>query len=217
MKSLQNNYDPVAAYYDLLSKLIFGRAEMDAQVRFLDRLSVGDQVLVVGGGTGWILEEMAAIRPEGLGITYVESSRKMMSKAKRRPVGKNKVSYVLAPVEEFQTRERYDYILTGFFFDNFSTEHCRIIIQKLDCFLKTKGFWCNADFYCSKETSPIWQQVLLRSMYISARIICNVQARRLPDTEPVFRAAGYEQLFTRQFYHGMIRSILYQKNDRQTV
>ena len=211
MNSLQNNYDPVADYYDVLSKLVFGRAEIDAQVRLLGNLSFGDRILVVGGGTGWILEEMALIQPEGLKITYVECSGKMMSKAKRRASGKNEVSYVLARVEEFQTEEQYDYILTGFFFDNFSTEYSCNIIQRLDALLKNKGFWCFADFSCSKEKNPLWQRLLLQSMYISARIICRVKASRLPDMEPLFEAAGYEQLSTHRFYYGMIKSILYQK------
>jgi ubiquinone/menaquinone biosynthesis C-methylase UbiE len=210
MKS-QNNYDPVASYYDVLSRLIFGRAEIDAQVCLLDHLSVGDRILVVGGGTGWILENMSTIQPEGLEITYIEASRKMMMKAKRRVTGKNKVSYVLAPVEEFQTTERYDYILTGFFFDNFSTEHSRSIIRQLHPLLRTDGFWCFTDFYSSGENSPLWQRALLQSMYFYTRIVCNVQAGCLPDTEPIFQAAGYEQLSARTFFHGMIKSILYQK------
>jgi ubiquinone/menaquinone biosynthesis C-methylase UbiE len=211
MEFLQNNYDPVASYYDVLSRLVFGRAEIDAQVCLLGNLSTGDRILVIGGGTGWILAEMALIQPHGLKITYVESSGKMMSKAKRRTCGKNEVSYVLAPVEQFQTDERYDYILTGFFFDNFSTEHSHFIFQQLDVLLKRKGFWCFADFSCSKETNPLWQRVLLQSMYISARFLCHVEAAFLPDTEPLFELAGYKQLLTRQFYYGMIKSILYQK------
>jgi ubiquinone/menaquinone biosynthesis C-methylase UbiE len=211
MEYIQNNYDPVAGYYDFLSKLVFGRAEIDAQVWLLGHLTGGERILVVGGGTGWILEEIAMIQPENLKITYIESSGKMMSKAKKRNTGKNTVSYVLAPVETFQSDERFDYILTGFFFDNFSTEHSRVIIQQLDRLLGEKGCWGFADFHCSTETNPLWQRLLLQSMYIATRLLCKVQAGQLPDTEPLFEATGYEQRATRRFYHGMIKSILYQK------
>ncbi len=211
MEFLQNNYDPVASYYDALSRLVFGRAEIDAQVCLLRNLSIGDNILIIGGGTGWIVEEITLIRSEGLKITYVESSRKMMAKAKKRDGGKNEVSWVLAPVEEFMTDERFDYILTGFFFDNFSTEHSRFIVGQLNGLLKANGFWCFADFACSKQTTPLWQRMLLQSMYLSARFICRVQAASLPDMEPLFRAAGYDQVFARRFYHGMITSVLYLK------
>ena len=63
-------------------------------------------MLIVGGGTGWILEEIADRYPAGLRITYVELSREMMRLARRRRVGASVVSFVELPVEEFVAVER---------------------------------------------------------------------------------------------------------------
>src|ERR1700761_5576970 len=112
-----NNYDSVARYYDGLSRLVFGRTEIDAQLGLLRYVKPGDRLLIVGGGTGWILEDMGRIFPEGVSITYVEPSGQMMAIARRRNWGKSVVRFVQMPIEEFATFERYDCILTGFVFD----------------------------------------------------------------------------------------------------
>jgi ubiquinone/menaquinone biosynthesis C-methylase UbiE len=207
----QNNYDPIANYYDLLSRLVFGRTEIRAQVEMLGYLQAGSRVLVVGGGTGWILEEFAAIYPDGLHITYVEPSDRMMALAKKRDWRDNTVLFVQLPVERFVTEDRYDCILTGFVFDNFCPELTEMVIGLLHPLLKDRGYWLFADFYCPKKEGKLWQQVMLRSMYLSARLILKVEASRLTDTEPLFALAGYRQVWTGFHYGRFIKSIVYQK------
>jgi ubiquinone/menaquinone biosynthesis C-methylase UbiE len=85
---LPSNYDNSAWFYDRLSRIILGKALIRAQTTFLPYLSLpNSKVLIAGGGTGWILEEIAKVHPSGLHITYVELSEKMMAlctKKKRR-------------------------------------------------------------------------------------------------------------------------------------
>jgi ubiquinone/menaquinone biosynthesis C-methylase UbiE len=207
----QNNYDPIANYYDLLSRLVFGRAEIRAQVEMLGHMQAASRVLVVGGGTGWILEEFAAIYPDGLYITYVEPSGRMMALAKKRNWRHNTFLFVQLPVEQFVTDDRYDCILTGFVFDNFSPGHAGRVIGLLHPLLKDSGYWLFADFYCPKKEGKLWQRVLLTSMYLSAKLILKVSASRLTDTEPLFAVAGYRQVWTGYYYSRFIKSIVYQK------
>ncbi len=206
-----NNYDSVAGYYDLLSRLVYGRAEVNAQVELLKRLSPGNHLLIVGGGTGWVLEELAKLFPMGMRIVYVESSEKMMQKAKKRRCGKNAVEFVSMPVEDWKSDEAFDAILTGFFFDNFSEEHAAAILHALDPRLKKGGYWLNADFYCPKGWRRWWQRFLLRSMYIMTRILCKVEADRLPDMEKLFWEATYKKLQTTYYYQQFIQAVVYQK------
>jgi ubiquinone/menaquinone biosynthesis C-methylase UbiE len=126
-----NNYDPLARYYDFLSRLVYGRTQVDAQVQMLDQVRPGDKLLIVGGGTGWILETLAALYPNGLQITYVEPSKVMIRLARRRKRGGHTISFVELPIEQFVTDERFDCILTGFLFDNFSQEHTEATIRAL--------------------------------------------------------------------------------------
>jgi SAM-dependent methyltransferase len=100
-----NNYDIIARRYDFLSRLVFRQAQVRAQVQLLAYLDDGERILIVGGGTGWILEALTAARPSGLKITYVEISANMLALAARRNYGRNEVIFVHAPVEEFVTGE----------------------------------------------------------------------------------------------------------------
>jgi ubiquinone/menaquinone biosynthesis C-methylase UbiE len=206
-----NNYDPVARYYDFLSQLVFGRTEIDAQVELLDRVRPGDKLLIVGGGTGWILEKLAAIYPDGLQITYVESSRVMMALARKREWAGHSVSFVQLPIEQFVTDERFDCILTGFLFDNFRQEQAEQTVRGLDGLLLGGGYWLFADLHYPPKGGTWWQGLLLRSMYWAARWICRVEANRLPDMEVCFEAVGYKVMRRAFYYQGFIQAVVYKK------
>jgi ubiquinone/menaquinone biosynthesis C-methylase UbiE len=206
-----NNYDPIARYYDFLSRLFFGRTEIEAQVGLLASVVPGSRMLIVGGGTGWILEEIAVRYPAGLRITYVESSGEMMRRARRRAVGANMVSYVEGPIEEFVVEEKYDSILTGFLFDNFSAGLAERVVGQLCPMLERDGCWLFADFYYKRRQSRFWQGLMLGLMYFSARLICKVDARELPDMDGFFARAGFVPVQVSWYYRGFIKAVAYRR------
>ncbi len=205
---MANNYDPIAKHYDLLSWLFFGRTEINAQLELLAYVKPGSSLLIVGGGTGWILDELASRYPEGLCVTYVEPSGKMMALSQKRNLGGNKVRFVQLPIEQFVTEERYDCILTGFVFDNFSHEKAARVIGLLHPLLTEGGHWLYADFHCPPRKGKLWQRMLLRTMYFSARLICKVEANDLPDAEALFAAEGFGVVTSSYRYGGFIKSIV---------
>lgn len=206
-----NNYDPIARYYDLLSRMFFGRSEILAQVGLLGYVRAGSRMLIVGGGTGWILEEIAVRYPAGLRITYVESSGEMMRRAKRRRVGASVVSFVKLPVEEFVTDEGFDCILTGFVFDNFSDQLADRVMRRLCPMLASDGCWLFADFYYRRGEGRFWQGLMLGTMYFSARLICRVDARELPDMDGLFARSGLEPVHVSWYYKGFIKAVAYRR------
>ncbi|HET6252869.1 MAG TPA: methyltransferase [Puia sp.] len=206
-----NNYDSIAKYYDRIHHLVFGQSEINAQVDLLGYVRPGDRLLIVGGGTGWILEKIAAIFPSGLEITYIESSARMMELTKTRKWGQSRVELVNSGVEEWKARMEYDCILTGFFFDNFKESHAVEIVKRLTPCLKTGGYWLDADFFYPKKRGKLWQAILLYSMYWSARLICGVEAKRLPDMDRIFGEEGYGVLYTTFHYQRFIRSVVYRR------
>jgi ubiquinone/menaquinone biosynthesis C-methylase UbiE len=212
---MSNNYDPVARYYDFLSWLVFGQAEINTQMEMLGYLIPGSRVLIVGGGTGWILEKIAAVQAGGMNITYVESSPRMMELSRKRNCGHNSVEFVLLPIEEFVAPASFDCILTGFVFDNFSADKARAVVRQLDLVLREGGYWLYADFYLPKQKRKLWKAVLLKAMYIAARVICKVEASKLPDMGAIFGEAGYETVYASFHYSRFIQSVVYRKNDRQ--
>ena len=93
------NYNNSAWFYDRLSRVIYGRAIIRSQVYLLGHIPAGSRVLIAGGGTGWILEELARLQPSGLKITYVEISAKMMALSRKRNAGNNEVIFINEAVE----------------------------------------------------------------------------------------------------------------------
>jgi ubiquinone/menaquinone biosynthesis C-methylase UbiE len=106
------NYDNIARVYDLLSRVIFGRHIEQAQVCMLEYVPSGSSILIVGGGTGWILEKLSDQYPHGLQIDYVEISAEMIVLSEKRNHKENVVNFINKPIEEFISDKSYDVIIT---------------------------------------------------------------------------------------------------------
>jgi ubiquinone/menaquinone biosynthesis C-methylase UbiE len=206
-----NNYDRTAGFYDFLSRAIFFRAQVKAQTNQLRFIPAGCRVLIVGGGTGWILEEIAKVHPAGLHITYIEISASMIEKAKKRAHGNNAVHYIHSPIETYTDEARYDVIQTAFLFDNFSAGRIDQVFSKLHNLLKPDGLWLFSDFNPRLESGRIWKSILLHIMYFFFRVIANVEAKKLTDITPWFDAEGYTPIDQRQYYRHFIKSIIFQR------
>jgi ubiquinone/menaquinone biosynthesis C-methylase UbiE len=205
---MKNNYDNVASFYDTLSKLVFSRSQVKAQVALLPHIRPNSRVLIVGGGTGWILEEIARIQPETLDIIYVEISARMIALSEKRNTGGNKVTFLNQGIEQFETKEPFDVIITPFLFDNFAKERAEQVFHQLNRLAKDK--WLFIDFV--PKQSHRWQKWLLNSMYVFFRLLCNVEATHLADMQPFFEAAGYHPIQNAYYYFGFIKSIAYEKS-----
>jgi ubiquinone/menaquinone biosynthesis C-methylase UbiE len=215
-----NNYDIIARWYDFMSRLVFRQTQVRAQVELLTYLDDGARILVVGGGTGWILDALGARRPSGLRITYVEISANMLALAQKRDWGKNEAVFVHAPIEQFAGGPapaaplggHFDSILTGFLFDNFSPGRAAQVFRQLDALLRPGGAWLFTDFFYQKGRGPFWQRLLMKAMYLFFRLVCRVEAKRLTDMAPYFEEAGYRETCSAFYYGGLIRAAAYRKS-----
>jgi ubiquinone/menaquinone biosynthesis C-methylase UbiE len=209
---MKNNYDNIARYYDFLSRLVFRTTQRDAQTALLPFIEKNSTVLIAGGGTGWILEEMANICPAGLHIYYVEISANMIALAKERKYQQHEVTFINMAVEDFggPPSGTFDVIMTPFLFDNFAKERIRPVFLHLHNMLRPGGKWLFTDFHY-QQVAPLWQRVLLRSMYVFFRILCRVEADALADIEPLFRDHHYTTLYEAFYFRKFIRSAVYRK------
>jgi len=210
---MKNSYDKLAWAYDPLSRLVFFKAQVSAQVCLLPYIPKNSNILIAGGGTGWILEELSKIHPSGLTIVYVELSQKMIEKAQRRDYKNNKVIFINQAMEDFETEDKYDVIMAAFFFDNFTEDKAGTIFHQLDNKLKPNGLWLFSDFIFNKSTGKPWQAWLLRIMYLFFKITCNIEARHVVDMQLFFKSAGYKKLFETYRYGKFIKSDVYRKTD----
>lgn len=206
-----NNYNKIASFYDALAKLVFGQAQIDAQKDQLAYLNPGDKILIVGGGTGWILDEIAKLFPQKTTVDFVEASAKMIAIAKKRRVSYGLVAFINIPIEEFRPNKKYDVVITSFFFDNFNQEHAKKNFSIIDNCLKKNGLWFFSDFYVRQINKTTWKSLMLKVMYLFFNLTANVEAKRLVSMQSVFKDNGFEAVTERWHYKRFIRAVVYKK------
>lgn len=205
----QNNFNTIAPLYDGLSNLVFGSKIRKAQVNSLSFILPGSKVLITGGGTGWILDELAKIFPSGLDITYLDKSPKMIELSKKRNMASNKITFMCSDVEDTNlNQQEYDVILTPFFLDCFSQATAETVCIKLDTCLKNGGMWIYDDFHLSPQ-SKSGQKILVKTMYVFFKLFSKIQADRLPDLDVFF--SKYALVSQKTYYTNFIRSQVFRK------
>jgi len=207
-----NNYDAIASNYDMLSRMVFFKSQVKAQIAQIKFIPSRSNILIVGGGTGWILEEISKVYSEGLKITYVEISEKMIRLASKRSAKGNILEFVNLPIEDFLDDCRYDVVITAFLFDNFKEERIQQVFSKLNHMLKPSGLWLFSDFEHPENGGSKWQEWLLNTMYYFFGKIAHVEATALIPVRPYFMAKNYKSLDIQMYYQGFIKAIVYKKS-----
>jgi ubiquinone/menaquinone biosynthesis C-methylase UbiE len=202
------SYDIVAPFYDRLAKVVFGDEILRAQRFLLESIRPGSEILIVGGGTGQLLEDICKQYRSGLRIHYIELSEKMLALSRKRYTAQNELYFVNAAVQQVRLDCMFDVIITPFLFDNFSAGTCRFVFEKLNEALKPKGVWLYADFKIKKE-KEWWQKPLLSLMYIFFKVWCGIEANRLHETDSIFTQHNFKVLRSKTFYHDFILSAVY--------
>ena len=200
------NYNNSTWFYDPASKLIYGKSLIQAQAFLLRFIPAKSKILIVGGGTGWILAEIAKIHPSGLKITYVEIAPKMMALSKKRDAGNNDIDFINDAIENVDLQNGYDVIITPFLFDNFTEDNFQKIFGHIHPALKPNALWLNTDF---RPTGKWWQNILLGSMFLFFRLICRIEAKKLPGIQATFVKYGYLAIEQRSFFGDFILSSAY--------
>jgi ubiquinone/menaquinone biosynthesis C-methylase UbiE len=203
------NYDHIAPVYDLLSRVVFGRQIEAAQVCLLKFIPPHSRILIVGGGTGWILEKLAEEHGLGLKIDYVESSARMITLSRKRDIKDNTVNFINLPIEKYMSENLYDVIITPFIFDNFRLGKIQMVFDKLDARLMRGGMWLHADFVYDKKKPSLWQKLLLKIMYFFFRLTAGIETQELIAMDGYF--ITYLKEFEAYHYAGFIRSAVYRK------
>ncbi|MFD2148089.1 class I SAM-dependent methyltransferase [Mucilaginibacter antarcticus] len=172
----------------------------------LPYITANATILIVGGGTGWVLDEITRFHPAGLKITYVEVSEKMMAKSRKRHIGQNEINYINEPIQDTRLTDNYDIVITAFLFDNFKVDILQKVFAVLHRRLKQNGLWLNTDF---QLTGKWWQSVMLKSMLQFFRTLCDVEASALPDIDGLFK--DYQTIESKTFFGDFISSKVFKK------
>jgi ubiquinone/menaquinone biosynthesis C-methylase UbiE len=212
------SFQQAAWYYDTLAKLVFGRSIENAQLAHLSTLSPKSKVLIIGGGSGWILEAIIA-HTASLEITYLETSTAMLNQARKRYEAiqrktylHTKVHFVQGSAEDLSETLQFDALATFFLLDLYNTNDAWQLMSDLYRRLKHEGLWLYADFEQPRSGwKSYWQNWLLRMMYLFFSLTTNLKNQHLPDFSLLFNKLGMMPIRNSYYYGKFIRSSVYRK------
>ena len=207
MASSQPSYNKIAKNYDFLSRLVFFKSQVKAQTEQLGYLSHCKSLLLVGGGTGWILEDLNAIK-EPIKIVFVETAAAMIALA-RKVDTHHHIEFVHQDIEAYQGDRVFDAVLTPFLFDNFDRAKAERVFARIDALLLPRGIWLYVDFHLNKQ-SAWWKSALLKTMQLFFRLINVVRVNDLVDVAPFFKGQ-YVIVAEKHYYGDFIKAAVYEK------
>lgn len=201
-----NGFDVLAAVYDRLARLVYGKSIVAAQQHYLHVIPPQAHVLIVGGGTGWLLRNLLLLHPDCT-VCYVEASGRMLAAAQKMAGDQAvRVKFIHGTEKAIPAELQFDVIITNFFLDLFTDTSLLRIVKHLISFLRQGGCWLVTDFY---DGGKWWQRMLLHVMFIFFRTITGIESRRLADWNTALLSRELQQKESAFYFRGFIRSVVY--------
>lgn len=203
---MDTGFDKLAWIYDSLVKLVFGNKLEKAQQVFLNDLPDEGILLIIGGGSGWILEEVSKHKPL-LEIHYVEASIQMLKKAQARQVSP-RVLFIHGTHESIPEDQKYQAVITNFFLDLFSSKDLKDIVESLAKHLTLDGEWFLTDF-SAEGNQGFFRRGFVGGMYAFFRFLCGISAKGLVPFKPVLNSVGFQQHKRASFFGELVVTEVY--------
>ncbi len=201
------SYDRLAKNYDWLSRLVFFKSQVKSQTEQFSYLQNCKNLLIVGGGTGWIIKELNTLKVV-MNITFVENAIKMINLAQNIPTHHH-INFIHSDIENYRTNLQFEAVLTPFVFDNFDENKAEKVFYHIDHLLKRNALWLYTDF---KLDGKWWKIVMLKSMQLFFSLLNVVKVKTLPEIDKHFLLKGYVLKKTMHYYGGFIEAKTYQKS-----
>ncbi|HQQ96956.1 MAG TPA: class I SAM-dependent methyltransferase [Cyclobacteriaceae bacterium] len=198
-----NGFDSIAGIYDVLAKLVYGPSIQHAQTHFLPIASNCTSILILGGGTGWLLRHIREVNATAH-IVYVDASSAMLNRARRYAT--TNIDFIHGTEENIPVNGRFDLIVTPFYLDLFDDDKLTDVVNMIKKVIVPGSYWLATDFV---HTSTWWGTMLEKVMYLFFRSICHIESTRLPAWEDIMKCAGFEMQDSASFYRGFIKTVWY--------
>lgn len=204
MQRIAAGFNRLAPFYTIISTLVFGKKLKQAERHFLAILKPNDRVLILGGGSGNFLQALLQRQPDVI-IDYIDISSRMIALAKKKTRHPSNVNFIIGTEENIPT-QKYSSVITNFYLDLFSDKTLQHIVQKIKIHVQPDAQWLATDFISQKR----WHKILLWIMYRFFRVTTGIEASRLPDWQSTLQKAGMQEIRSKKFYCGFIKSSVYQ-------
>lgn len=200
-----NNFDRIAWIYDTLARLVFGNAIKKSQLHHLRQLKPNSNILILGGGTGWLLKELIGLQPTSR-ICYIEASEQMLGLSKKKTDNHHTIQFIHGTEEDIPREAKFDFIITNFYLDLFTNQSLDNVIPRVSVHASPACQWIVTDFV---DRRIWWQVIMLKFMYKFFRIATNIQASALPDWNAKLQQYQWHKNTAASFYGGFIESCIY--------
>jgi ubiquinone/menaquinone biosynthesis C-methylase UbiE len=206
---LRASFDNIAPWYDALSFIVYGNNLIRAKKQFIRLVPQSGRLLLMGGGTGNILNDLLENR-KGLVIDFIDSSPRMLAIAEKNLDIKfqRQVNFICGTHHAIPPATGYDIITTFFVLDCMKQDDAFEFAATINSQLNKEGTWLFADFFYTKN---IFQRLLLWFMYRFFRAVAGIPASELPDYDSIFETLNFCEKERKDFLNGFIRSKVYRK------
>ena len=201
-----NGFDRIAFIYDFLARLIFGRSITTSQKFFLDRINNHSKVLILGGGSGWLLSDLLQLRPTSE-VWYIEASEKMIAMTKKKINANYTVHFIHGTQDDIPDSSRFDVVVTNFCLDLFTDQNLGNVVGKIKNSVSGKAIWIVTDFV---DGNKWWQKLMLQMMYWFFRKVTKIESERLPKWEAAVERSVSNKIADKFFYGDFIKTACYQ-------
>jgi ubiquinone/menaquinone biosynthesis C-methylase UbiE len=202
-----SGFDRIASVYDFLARLVFGNTIVTAQEYYLKEVKKGDRVLILGGGTGWILDSIFRVAQPGE-IWYIDSSSKMIELARKRMPDSGSVHFIQGTEDKIPQGIIFDVVITNFFLDMFREEKLPELIDKILCCASSKCKWLCTDFDITRKW---YHQMLLKIMYHFFKLAANLDNGNLPRWVDILSNNDWVMTKEKFYWNGFIKSVVFTK------
>lgn len=187
--------------------MVFGKEWSGIQLAPTRYVSEEDRVLIVGGGTGQLLEQIQCKQ-----ITYLELSNSMLEKAKKRTALSN-VTYVLSDFNEWSSDHQFNKIIFPFFLDCFQEDRVNQILAKSKHLIVPNGSLIVLDF----QKSSWWKDAIIKVMYVFFRLFSGLEGKKLLPITRIIQRHEFHEVQKQEFLDGCVFCGEYLQNTKKTV
>lgn len=207
MQRVSAGFDRIAPFYSVLSGIVFGRSHRQAQACFLNELKPNDRILILGGGSGELLQAVLKKQPDVL-VDYIDISPGMIRLARAKTANPSALNFIVGTEYDIPDRS-YEIVITNFYLDLFNRDSLLRVIHQIRTHVKPHGRWLITEFVQEKS----WHTFMLWIMYRFFRIATGIEAGKLPDWRSSLKKAGMQLMHSKEFYGGFIQSAVYRRSD----
>lgn len=202
MSRLSRGYTQLAPFYDFLAKRLIGTCIQESQLHYIHYLSSRRKLLLLGGGTGWILPAIERVNPQ-LEIHYIDASPGMITRARRNPTLLN-IRWICGTETDIPDQD-YDCVVTNFYLDHFENEELKKLAERLANRIVPGTDWLVTEFAASIS----WQRIQIRMMYFFFWLITGLRTTHLPGWKNILHESGGRLIDEKKWRDGFVTACVY--------